>query len=398
MTPGNLAPININHLAPYRSVTSANIYIKEFKGKEGLLTIKKEWHNLTDSMIKKRFYHMYEWYESYMNALEDDDSSVSFFLMHNEEKPTAIFPLKKTERKIFGFKFNVLGIPEHPHVDLSDFICNDIEGINKLLDLLISYLNKETKIKWDFIFLPRLLAESAIFHHFDYSRQPFYIYELIGKCDYLPCFSKQNIINKVSRNFRGSLRKARNKLLKEKNVEYLTSRMQEELLPGFEEFLEVEASGWKGEEGTKTAIKYNRKSIDFYKCLIAAYSKLNCCEINLLRVNGKCIAGQLCLLLDDEIYILKIGYNEKYSQLSPGNILLEKLVERCWEDGNIKFINFVTGSEWHANWKPSSCNVVRVYFFNKTYRGFVGFILKKCHQMARCVPPRYLNHFRSWDL
>ncbi len=57
----------------------------------------------------------------------------------------------------------------------------------------------------------------------------------------------------LSKNFRGNLRKARNKLAKLEGVEFVSARGPEELASALEVFLDVEASGWKGASGTGTA-------------------------------------------------------------------------------------------------------------------------------------------------
>ncbi|MEW6109466.1 MAG: GNAT family N-acetyltransferase [Nitrospirota bacterium] len=368
-----------------------NISIKMFQGKEGLSVIKDDWRHVTNSMGDKRFYHLHHWYESYINTIESDEAAVYFFLIYRGNRPIAVFPLKRVKKKLFGIMFNALEIPDHPHIDLSDFIFEKADENAGLLTSLINYLNKKSLIDWDVILLPHLLEESPVFHSFTVPPYPFVIYEPAGRCDYITCSPNEKTYSKLSKNFRGNLRKARNKLFREKEVEFVSARKGAELFRCFEEFLDVESSGWKGEKGTKTAIKHSSGSVEFYRQLLEKYSENNGCEINLLKIHGECIAGQFCLLVDDTIYILKIGYNEKYAQLAPGNMLLEKLIQRASNDEKIKYINLTTGSHWHKDWKPHSFKVVRVYIFNKTHIGLLGFILAKAKKHVLPIYRRYSN-------
>ena len=62
----------------------------------------------------------------------------------------------------------------------------------------------------------------------------------------------------------------------------------------FEEFLRIEASGWKGAEGTGTGLLVNATSNqrDFLTAL-AKRADVSTVELHWLSVNGECIASQL---------------------------------------------------------------------------------------------------------
>jgi len=149
----------------------------------------------------------------------------------------------------------------------------------------------------------------------------------------------------------------------------------------YNEFLDIEASGWKGR--AKTAIKCYPKITEYYRSLINNFFGINNCEINLLGVDKEYIAGQFCVYVDDTCYLLKIGYKEEYSRYAPGNILLENLIKRVTEENKIKYISLVTGSTWHNDWKPENYKVYRIFSFNKTFAGFFAFVLSKAKQTAR---------------
>ena len=367
-----------------------NFHVKEFQGKEGLSKIREEWNAITNTLINKRFYHIYQWYESYIDTLESNDADVYFFLLYKGDKPLAIFPLKKIRKKILGIMFKALEIPNHPNIDLSDFIFGNTETKARLLDSLITYLNKTSHTQWAFICMPHALEESTVFQFIkNFPYKSLSVHEIIGKCDYIASHSNKEIYGNLSANFRASLRKAKNKLVKEVKVEFVLARQKKELLTCFEEFLDVESSGWKGEQGTKTAIKFYPERKKFYQHLIDTFAEFNGCEINLLRINDRCIAGQFCLIVDNTIYILKIGYDEKYSKMAPGNMLLENLIQRVAIEGSIKYINLTTGAKWHDNWTQLFYKVYKVIIFNKNLSGMAGLILIRGEQILRLLYHKY---------
>jgi len=367
-----------------------NINIRVVRGKDGLSSIREDWLQLTESMKDKRFFQLYHWYRSYIDTIENSPMKVLFILMYQDKIPIAIFPLKNITRKLFGFKFNVLEIPDHDHINLSDFIYKNRNIAKKTIELLISYLRYSADFNWDYICLPHFLEDSPTFSCCADYWYPFVLHENNGKCDYLASLPYKEIQHRFSKNFKGNLRKARNKLRRMENVKFVSTRDKTELKKYYKQFLDVEASGWKGKHGTGTAIKLNQELEAFYSSLIDNFGKINSCEINLLQIDKESIAAQFCLIVDGVIYVLKIGHNEKHSKTAPGNMLLENLIEKSVSD-DIEKINLVSGSPWHTDWKPESVKVFRMYIFNKTVAGLLAYFLLKSKNIIRPVFRKYAN-------
>ena len=176
-------------------------------------------------------------------------------------------------------------------------------------------------------------------------------------CDYLPVLSEENLPNAVSRNLRGNLRKARHKLAKRSNVEFLSTRDPAVLQQYFPQFLEIEASGWKGANGAQSAIKLHAPLSAFYGQLAERFGEKEHCEINLLKVDDRVIAGQFALIVGDTTYLLKIGYDEEYAELAPGNLLLARTLDRLSTEESIRHVSLVTDAAWHRSWRPSQTRV-----------------------------------------
>lgn len=163
-------------------------------------------------------------------------------------------------------------------------------------------------------------------------------------------------------------------------LEIRICRTPDELRQAFPVFLEVEASGWKGEPGSGTAISCMPNLVDFYRRIMEHYSVTGECVINLLVQNGTCIAGQFCVQMDGTLSILKVGYHEDYSKIAPGNLLMQQVLEASCRSGQIRTVSFVTDPVWCHPWRPSSTELFNQYLFNRTWRGVFAWLPEKCRR------------------
>ncbi|RTL69456.1 MAG: GNAT family N-acetyltransferase [Pseudonocardiaceae bacterium] len=96
-------------------------------------------------------------------------------------------------------------------------------------------------------------------------------------------------------------------------------------------FLEIEASGWKGESGT--AILSDARTRDFYTGITAWAGAAGMLRVAFLEVDGRAVAGELCLEDTHATYPLKAGYEPELRSYSPGLILLFEQIRTSVESG-----------------------------------------------------------------
>lgn len=360
-----------------------------FQGASGLAAIREDWKSVTRALDKPRFFHLYEWYESYLTTMSD--SPVYFVLARRKGAPVGVIPLVLSPQRFAGMKLRCLSLPHHPHMLLCDAPVTNEGAGNITMRELITYLRRQRGIRWDALFFPNLLEDSGLLSALNDGSTALQISEPQNHCDYLPCLPPDELAARFSQNFRGNLRKARNKLAKFNRVEFISIRSPQEIDLALDQFLAVEASGWKGEAGERSAIKLGGRVLAFYQSLTRNFSRIGACEINLLRAEGKCIAGQFCLLAGDTSYILKIGYDEAYAQAAPGNMLLEHTIHRYFREGAIKYVNLVTDALWHSCWRPLSYVVYRAWGFNITAAGLTAYLLLRAKRRFNYAYLRWLK-------
>jgi len=282
-------------------------------------------------------------------------------------------------------KLYALEFPSHRHLPLSDGVFVKSEANRTLVNELVRQLRKQ--LRWDVLRFHGLLEDSSVLDSLLANPPRLTMTTPRSHCDYLPCEPIAAIQERLSKNFRHNLRKARSKLETLPDVEWITARSHTDLRHALHDFLQVEASGWKGAAGT--AILSNERAKRFYEMLVNSLGNQGGCEIHLLKTNGHTIAGQFCLVTGATSYMLKVGYDEEFSAVAPGQMLLAQTIDRYARDGTVKLINLVTDAEWHERWKPHQFAVWDVSIFNVTALGLAAFGLMKARSAYQGIVPEH---------
>ena len=314
-----------------------------------------------------------------------------FYVAYDSGEPVCVIPLRRKMRRWNGIPVRVLEFPEHPHLPIFDFIFEPIAERTTLIPEFVEYLREESSDPWELLFLGNVLEDSSVWTSLSADPIEDAMVESGPLCDYLDNTPYPQQLEKMSKNFRGNLRKARNKLAKEDATEFVTVTDPVEIGEALKTFLEVEGSGWKRTSGT--AIDCDAKLVAFYQSLAEHYAREGACEIHLLRLSGRCIAAQFCLRVEKSLYILKIGYDEAYSRFAPGNMLLEHLLQRSISTGDTEEINLISDASWHADWKPKTLKRNTIVVFNRSLPGRAMRFLALAKNELR---PTYRRHVKPF--
>jgi hypothetical protein len=378
-----------------------DVSITLFRGMEGLESLRNTWEEIVSGMDHRRFFHLWEWHHSYLACLEPDSNAMMFFLFKKRETPVAIFPLRFTKISLGGLKLRALSFPSHNHLLLNDLICLGDALHLPLYQLFSGYLRNHGE-SWDLIQLPHLLEDDCAIQLFNNHPPPRFMLKHEGRCDYMETTGTyESFLSGLSKNFRRNLKRARQYLDELPGVEFTFTHSGPELEEKLDAFLDVEASGWKGALGSGTAIKLQPSLQCFYRTLTRIFSSRGRVSINTLTTDGKCIAAQFCILLDNTAYVLKIGYDEGYKRYAPGNLLVDLFMKRGTEDGTIESINFITDAEWHVDWQPKAYDKSTLYLFNTTPAGLIGYVILKTYpilkkQYQAYIEPHLPRRIQEW--
>jgi len=102
-------------------------------------------------------------------------------------------------------------------------------------------------------------------------------------------------------------------------------------------FLDLEAEGWKGREGT--AMKQHPYKAAFFQNLLTSGMEQNRLEMIGLFLNGEPIALGCTLLSNTGGFTYKIAFDEQYKKYSPGILLQLHITERFLNDQGLQWLD-----------------------------------------------------------
>jgi CelD/BcsL family acetyltransferase involved in cellulose biosynthesis len=112
------------------------------------------------------------------------------------------------------------------------------------------------------------------------------------------------------------LRRQRNRLAEHGDVRFDVARTPKEIAAAVENFLALEASGWKAKRGT--ALIQHDGDANFVRRATSALAETDRCEVVTLRAGDTPVAGAVVLRHQDRAFYFKLGVDERFAKLSPG--------------------------------------------------------------------------------
>jgi CelD/BcsL family acetyltransferase involved in cellulose biosynthesis len=105
----------------------------------------------------------------------------------------------------------------------------------------------------------------------------------------------------------------------------------------FEDFLTLEASGWKGRTGT--ALLCDPAEAALVRSVVASLAQHGDAWVHALSQNGKAVAAQVVLRAGAAAFTWKTAYDETLGDYSPGMLLLEDYTAAFLADKSIERVD-----------------------------------------------------------
>jgi Acetyltransferase (GNAT) domain len=116
-------------------------------------------------------------------------------------------------------------------------------------------------------------------------------------------------------------------------VSFNMARDRDSVFRRMEEFLLLEARGWKGRK--RTALTSDRLHVAFAREAVNSLAERDMMRVMTLDVNGKAIASLLIIIEAGTAYTWKIAYDEAFAQFSPGMLLMIEATKMLLDDPNV---------------------------------------------------------------
>jgi CelD/BcsL family acetyltransferase involved in cellulose biosynthesis len=132
-----------------------------------------------------------------------------------------------------------------------------------------------------------------------------------------------------------------------------------------EKFYQLEASGWKGKDGS--AITCRAETRKFYDEIADAAARSSCFSLYFLEWSNHLLAAHFGLSHDGRYYSPKVAYDEKFKKYAPGHLILNEILKDCTGRG-IREID-ITGpsDDWKMKWTSQARPNYTYFIFNKGF-------------------------------
>jgi CelD/BcsL family acetyltransferase involved in cellulose biosynthesis len=188
----------------------------------------------------------------------------------------------------------------------------------------------------------------------------------------------------LPRKIRDSVRRGRERIGDAGRIEVATGPA---IGAAFDDFVALEASGWKGEAGTALAHRPSELALmrDYVTNSSAA-------QMRTLRIRGQVAAMQMAVTTAGRVVLLKVAYDESLAEFAPGNVLLADLIEVCCRAPDIKRIDCINWQPWESRWGMTREPTFQFVAFNRrtirgTLAGLTWNALRSLRKRLKKAPP-----------
>jgi hypothetical protein len=303
-----------------------------------------------------------EYLRAYRHAFALGDTDFQLYALREQGRLVAVVPARLDTRQVFGAKLRVLTFMDLPMPVRDVLVLPEIE-----LAAVIGALSEYLRQTWPWLYLhfravpstSRLVSESP---------RPglMLLSEPCGASNAIDVSAGDHIGHVLTRNMRSNIKRKRKRLANLGRVEFVTVTEPAELDAAYQGFLDTEAAGWKSLRGGRRAVKLHADQTLFYRTLMTLKSSAREAHIHLLLLDGTPIASDYCIVSKGTCYSLKHGYDERYADTTPGNLLRAYTIEHYQSDPSIHTLDLVSAWGWHERWRPEARPIYDIKIFNRS--------------------------------
>lgn len=212
-----------------------------------------------------------------------------------------------------------------------------------------------------------LRARGSAPYVFSRARRPHLASALDGKAYLEQAFSGSS---------RKKLRQHRRRLAEKGDLKSVILSEPAAVRAGFEDFLKLEAAGWKGREGT--AMLGQAADANYARGMIGALADRSQAAIHMLTLDGRPVSMQMVLRAGTSAFTWKTAYDETLQDVSPGALLLEDYTVALLADPDVTDVDSCSfdDSGYMAAWTERT-DITNLWFDTRRGGSFSFFVLSR---------------------
>ena len=316
-----------------------------------------------------------DWSEAYLRAF-DPKGKLIVFSVWDDERIRAFLPLILQKDFMCGLPIRTLTPCANLHSCRFDLVCCNGAEREEALRALWREIRRCSE--WNVLDLQFVKEGSAIDELLQVATRDGYFvasklaWRALYATNPTPLRALEPWLGDTNRKFRANLRRTRKELeeLGSVSFRHYTSADANTL----ERFFQLEASGWKGREGT--AIACHPSTRMFYELIATAASLDGYISLDFLELNGKPISAHFALRWNGRYQLMKAAYDESYSRYGPGHLIVEDVLRKLVPLG-VREFDFVASSSWdETRWASRKRNHFTWFVFPRTLYGRILYFLR----------------------
>lgn len=307
---------------------------------EGWKRVAGAWNDLLNKSGAHTIFLTWEWLYSWAECYLNEKRNLFIIILYKNDEPLGIAPwyIHYTKYKLLGMRqIEFLGTPEAGSDYLDVIVQRGKE--REVADSLYRFLFGPGRSRWDCMLLRDIPSQSLFLLHLQDIIESEGKYVELSKSSYCPAVTLPNkgesfnpgLSPKRKERFRQDLAR----LKKSGQIEHRV--IKADACPdGMEEFFSFynEVSGYDGRPLQRFLMK-----------LVSHSADRNPLQINLLKINGKTVAGLLHLTDRDELLLFLMTADKAFNpKTSVGNVLVGLCLEQACLQGITRY-DFLKGSE-----------------------------------------------------
>ena len=338
--------------------------------------LEREWNDLIARSSTEDPFLTYTWLRTWWESF-GKDHQLHLITVKAGEKLVAAAPMMRTKLRMYGVTTDTIASIYNPHTPRFDFVIAGgapREIIHKLIWRELSSAGA------GMVVLRQVLQTSDTLPTI----------ERLAKNDewstgwwtaprspYIPLkCTHSELLARLKGGYRYNLRKRYERLgkLGPIDVEIITdkSAVPEAMKDG----LRIEAAAWKGDSGT--ALLSDPDVTAVYTRLAERQADLGNLRLSFLRLNGKRISFSFILRSPRVLYGVKIGYDPEYHTYSPGNMLLNLVLQDACENGLEEYDFLGIDDDWKFDWTKETRTYQWLFLFPNSLHSRMLHYLKFC--------------------